>query len=456
MRVAIFVLSVSVSFLSLLPAHAQPRGDWQSADQSAIHQRIAAGEAASVLAWLTAQASEHLHDAQFNYTLGLAAAAADKKPLAIDAFERAVLIDPRFAAAWLELALLVAHFGDTQTALNIFDHVLTQFDPPSEVRKKINRLSRALLFSERAQRASSWQAEIYVGAGVVTNVNAGLTNLNFLLYLPSTDPLPVRANDALKPRSDTAMMFRALAVHAQPLNTGFSSQTILTLGARHYSTERDYRQAELGLWWQLERKLSEGTSWRIRPGLRVAEQDARSQVAAASLMYGFSRQLARDCQSTLFMEPEWREVAGAGVGSQTLWVGAQAGCEAGIGQLSGYVRAGSDRPQAERAGGDTHRVEAQASWRQRFTVAGGPYEAGALFFGARYADREPYSALLGENTRRVVQRRVFRVGLDREIGSLKNTKVSVYYQINEDRSESSLFSTRGQEVFFGLKRGVGW
>jgi len=55
-----------------------------------------------------------------------------------------------------------------------------------------------------------------------------------------------------------------------------------------------------------------------------------------------------------------------------------------------------------------------------------------------------------------VQRRVFRVGLDREIGSLKNTKVSVYYQINEDRSESSLFSTRGQEVFFGLKRGVGW
>ena len=451
MHLAIAVLTLVFSFFALLPVQAQVPL-WPDTDRAALAKRIASGEAAQVLAELSAQAQVHLHDPEFNYWLGLAALNTDKKPLAMDSFERAVLINPKHAGAWLELALLHAQFGDEQTALRIFDHVLTQFDPPSDVRQKIDAFKREMASRKRTQFLSIWQAEVHAGIGYASNVNAGLNNLNFLLYLPDASPVLVRANDALKARSDTALMLRAIAARTQTIDADYATETIVTLGARHYTSERDYRQADLGLWWQVQRRLNANSDWRIRPGIRLAQQDAQTEVAVASLLAGFGWQLTATCQSMVFAEPELRRVSGIGVGSQTLWVGAQSACRTGFGQIGGYVRLGSDRPDGARAGGTTERAEAQVSFRRSLAPWSPLYEVEASVFGARYADREVYSSLLGENSKRIVERWVARVGLERQLEGIPRTKVSVYYLNTQDKSGISLFSTQGEEVFVGLKR----
>lgn len=445
-----FAIGIGSFFLAVAAAAAQPL--WNEAYRAQLPARLAAGQAETLLNDLSREAPLHLTDPEFNYWLGVVAAAAGKKPLAMDSFERAVLINPKHAGAWLELALLHAQFGDEQTAHSILDHVMTQFDPPLDVKKRIESLRRELTKKTTAQRASVWQAEVQAGVGYVSNVNAGLSNLNFLLYLPDAAPIVARANESLKARGDSAVTLRVLAARSEVLDARDSTETIVTVGARHYLSEQAYRQADLGVWWQFQRKLLPGLDLRIRPGLRVAQQDAQTRVAVGSFLTGLGWSFDRECQSMVFVEPEWRRVSGAGVGSETLWFGAQSGCRLGRGQVGGFLRAGADRPDGQRAGGITDRLEAQISFRQPLGSWATGYEFEGSVFGARYADRGVYSPLLGENSKRVVERWVTRVGLERQLEGIPRTKVSIYYLSTQDKSWISLFSTQGEEVFVGLKR----
>lgn len=134
-----------------------------------IRTLLAAGRAAEAYQRLAPDEFRRAGDAEFDYLLGLAALESGRPSLATLAFERVLAVDPRFAAARLDMGRAYYALGDLDRAHREFEVVRT-LDPPPAAIATIDNYERAIDARRNPKRLRlTGYAE--VGTGTDSNVN---------------------------------------------------------------------------------------------------------------------------------------------------------------------------------------------------------------------------------------------------------------------------------------------
>ena len=136
------------------------------------------GKAGEAFALLKSVESDMIGDSEFDYLYGLAALENSQMGEAMFALQRAIELDPGYAAARMELAR--AHFqtGDLPEAKRQFD-ILASQNPPATARAAI---TERLAMIERMQSLMDTKLQYYLrtGSGYDSNANSA-TDLNSFL-----------------------------------------------------------------------------------------------------------------------------------------------------------------------------------------------------------------------------------------------------------------------------------
>jgi hypothetical protein len=118
----------------------------------------------------------------FDYLLGISALDSHRPKDAAFALERAVVTQPEFLGARLDLARAQFESGDYALARTQFQFLLTQ-DPPQDTRAVIQRYLQSMGDSTGARSArfsSRWSAQAQFGAGYDSNANGSTHEQSFL------------------------------------------------------------------------------------------------------------------------------------------------------------------------------------------------------------------------------------------------------------------------------------
>lgn len=347
MRYAIWILSFFIVFSDSAAAQVE----WTDSYKNQIISRLSSGSAQEVLDELLTLSGPLTEDAEYSYWLGVVRAALGKKHQAFESFERAVLIDPRHAGAWLELGLLYADSGDLNTATLVLDHVEQQFQPNFFIRKKIEDLRRGIAYQLRFSGQPKWAADVEIGFGHVSNVNMGLEKSDFLFYGPNIDPIVVRADKSIRARSDSALRARLFAVRSESINSATNAELVVSTGVRHYPAESQFGYTDAGIWWQLNHRLSDLLELRVRPGLQYSRQKFGAVATQTGALLGVGTTLFSGCRTFVFSQPELVSPPGAAVESRVYWWGLSTDCVLVGGRGGVDLRSGVDRPSNRRLGG---------------------------------------------------------------------------------------------------------
>ena len=358
------------------------------------------GKPDEALAIVAAEESALANDPEYDYLLGTTALAAGKPAVAVNALERAVLVQPGFAGAWLDLAIAHFRLGDIEVADGILQHIDTQFDPPPHLRTEIAEVRRKIA---RARLTSGWQAEFGAFTGHTNNANFGLSVSSLQLNLSGT-PVSLLLDPSYSPRSDSFNEFRATATgrfdHAE------SAQSEIYASARYrgYTTEstHDQRNAIISAMWRrpLDWIAIEGAS--VVAGGSARSLSYPGQTVTITQASGGLRLPVGSCQVTGRADLEYRFFSGLGAYDAGIpWLGVSAECAKGDIQYGGQQRIGLDYSINNRPGGNTLRTETVGfgRWHARPNL-----QLGAMMFFAYAKDADPYSPLLARGDQRWVNR----------------------------------------------------
>lgn len=228
-------LTHSLRLLCLLPLVAWAQPAPPSLQQ--LLKQVASQPPETAWQHLQQHASHYLNDPDYNYALGVYASASGNYGQAINAFERAVLLQPSHAGAWLDLAIAYRRAGDSQTALELLAHIRTNLHPPAYLQPLLEEFTRDW------QPPSPWTSQLRLEAGHSTNPAAAASSTNIPLYLGQWTSLPLADN-----HRPSASPYASLGVDLQRQQAGHQ----LTLGAslRHYPHTDSANQHQLLLAWQ--------------------------------------------------------------------------------------------------------------------------------------------------------------------------------------------------------------
>jgi tetratricopeptide (TPR) repeat protein len=139
------------------------------------------GRAAEAYALLERFEFEQSGDTNFDYWLGVSALESGRPDRATLALERALIVNPDFLGARLDLARAYFALGDMQRARQEFDLVLAQ-NPPLPARATIDRYLAEI--ERRTETARTrWSAYLETTAGRDSNVNNATSRSNVFVPL---------------------------------------------------------------------------------------------------------------------------------------------------------------------------------------------------------------------------------------------------------------------------------
>lgn len=174
-------------------------------------------------------------DADYGYKLGIAALDSDKPDRAAIALERALIVDPDFSGARLELARAYFATSKYDLARNQFDLVLTQ-NPPEEVKGVVQKYLAAIQerHTAKPQKADAYpERAAEIEQAPETNGNTALVNIsrfdvkgNTLLDAAQVENLlaPFKGKD----RSYADIQRALEALEGAYRNTGYSAVHVVT------------------------------------------------------------------------------------------------------------------------------------------------------------------------------------------------------------------------------------
>jgi tetratricopeptide (TPR) repeat protein len=448
---------------SLVPQYPLPK-DQLALEQLAQRQHAAAGERGC------------LQSAQFHAWWGATLLALGRPVEAIEPLERALLQDPDLPGAQLDLAQALAAEGDTASARSFLSAMRQRPDLPMPIGSAIDRqLDLLALPSQIAGAvAQGWQSRWQLSAlgGADSNLNSGPAASEITLTFPQGSQTLPLASAAL-PRSGGAAM---AGIQWQGLRVRGESLWVLQaeLKARQSrESDTNYEQSDAAATWL--QAPAAPRQWVVR-------------VASTNLRYGGAN-LLRATRGTL--QYQWETAARGDPGRR--WADALSGCRpaaslelehrrypssAGLDGLyeggalgllcrraddarsggsgdtltahtsfySVQARVGTDHPlDNERPGGSYRRNEFRAQWEGPLPTKG---RAGVQWTTTRQADRDPYSALLG-NVPRQTLRHVLQVEASWPL--FERLSVVANAEISRQTSNLSIFEMRQRSVYVGLR-----
>lgn len=395
-------------------------------EAAALHR---AGRFKDALALLSAYEGEFAGDPQFDYQLGVAALESGQPAMAQQALERAVLVRPDFAGAWIDLALAHARLGEAETSLQIVAHVEESFSVPLPLREQLLSLRADL---QELRRRPVANPNVLLGArtgylqlsgGRDSNANLGLAASVLSLTPIGSPPVQVEISPSARATADAFMQLRGSL--QQTLNFGELHKGRLTISGQYkeFGAQKEYSLGDLALSYGHEHTLPHAQDWAVEGvasargiaigGSRLATLGSAS-VGLVYYQYG--------CRFGGRVGSEARNYGLSGyVDSTVATVSLSATCQRGPSQYGLVMSAANDTPNSQRAGGETGRYELGAHYAVQYTPR---LAMLATALVGSYRDARGYSPLLENGATRRITR-----------GS---ARVEMLWQIFVDRPEWAL------------------
>lgn len=357
------------------------------------------------------------------------------------ALEKALLLAPDLAGAQLDYAQALAELGELTPARQLAGEVARRPDAPKGV--------QSWLYDQ----LGSWRGEGWrLGwswdwlAGTERNLNSAPGIRYLTLTLPGGN-VPLELDNIEDPQPGSALKSDLLIAAAHRLGKG-----VIQLGGEHLQRHSPGRSAS-------RQELTSAhlaylhPLWNGRWGLRL--EDTRVRLAAAPAYLGSGWNLYYQLPASLL--PTGCSLNLGRVGEQRRYPGAEhqnghyramllhQSCQRGDGRLQFSLQHGTDRAVApQRLGGDQRRTDASLSLGQRL----GDERLTLTLAASRAADRQNYSALLGNQPRRT-ERLSLRLHWEHPL----TPHLSLIGQAERSAQHSNidLFGMRNSTLYFGLR-----
>jgi len=335
--------------------------------------------------------------------LGELALIADLPDAARQSLERAVLIDPNLPGAWLDLSVALLRLGEMEQSQQYLDYVQREFAPQEKMQLIVNQLQSKI--KQLVEKKYRWQYVVTTGLGYDSNANSGLST-NLIALTSGTDRILLTLSDDYQARPDFYGVMGIQAKQERTLSgTDWKLQYGYGLRQRQFFKESNFSTSELGI--QIQGIRPNG----IGSYLFVSGQFEYIRLGQQSVLADTRLTLAHDiswdsCQMMPGLELEKREhLLESQLSGQITWAVGHAVCQWGAWRGGLIGRAGFDRPTGQRAGGQTHRMEAQLYADKKLSE----HLHIKLLIGVFSAkDREGYSPWLENEARRFVSRMQYR------------------------------------------------
>jgi hypothetical protein len=382
------------------------------------------------------------------YNLALSALAADQSDLARQTLERVVTSRPRFAGAWLDLALATYRSGDAAAALEHLEYLRSQFTLPPALAAQVDYwylLWQLPQDPAPATWARGWHGQVLLGYGYDSNANAGLASDQITLNLPSGSVI-FDVDSAYLPRADWFGLLGVNATGATMALGGGRLTPVFYLRSKQLVHETDFSSIDVqpGLMFQLP--VAGDGLWQYN--LYAQHYSLGGQALFNGLRLSTQRSQAwNTCYWSVGAEVEDRyHQRVPNLGGTLLSLNAGLGCRLpASAYLGGTFRAGYERTRFDRAGGDNQGTELTVFYDHPLNDS---QSLQANLQLSQLGDREGYSPLMEDNAPRRIQRLALALGMRQAINHEWEARLSyIYFQ---QRANLPLFRQQGSLLMLGI------
>lgn len=329
--------------------------------------------------------------------------------------EDIVAAHPRFAGAWLDLALAAWQAGDTVAALEHLAYVRQHFPLPPALYRQIlawqqhwqSSAPAAPVADDRSARPQDWQAELSLEQGHNSNVNGGLLHDQIALSLPEGGVVSLPIDAAYYPRGDRYTQLGLLAAKKMAYDFGLL-HPLLYVRERRMQTESAYDQSDVqaGLIYQTLPNES-GRRWQLSLFWRQDRQGGRALLETRRLSLQRQYQ-GQHCRTFWGGEIEARNYFNHPLDGRLYWLSLGGSCILPTAtQLTLNLRGGRDRPRGrDRPGGEMHQYDIGL---QAIQPLGGGRSLEVRWQSQRSQDQAGYSPLLAQNAPRRLRRNQYEL-----------------------------------------------
>lgn len=374
---------------------------------------------------------------------------------AIEALERALLLEPEHLGTQLDYAQALIAIGDGASATSILVALQAQPDVPRHLvpllAGQLQALQQVAAPDLMAPKGLLSRVTFTQSLGGDSNLNNATTASNIILTYPSAD-LDLPLQDASRPQSGamaaSVLQWTGLLAHGRQM------WLLQARGqARHTAAAANrYQQAELDATWLQDPAAARQWTGRIEHAQFIWGGKKLYASKKAGLQHQWVHNAgALNCRTAVGAELEHRAFPGSRT-MDGLYRGGvfNLACQKQQDSLSLQLRAGLDRPyQTDRVGGVQRQNEARVQWQ--FSAAGSQWLAEYSY--QRQQDATGYSPLLSRNATRRVTRQALRLEASRPTHwpALGDPQWFGNVELTRQTSNLQLFASSRSAVQTGLR-----
>lgn len=386
-----------------------------------------------------------LHNAPYYRGLAQAWLAMGNTAPALEALERALLLEPDHPGTQLDYAQTLLAVGDVASARPLLGQLQTRADVPAHLQPL---LQQQLAQLNAAQNAGPWVQRLTVSAAVVadSNLNNAPANNTLTLTLPQGN-INLALASGYQRQAGVGQLLQAQWVALQPV------------GAQMWVWQADVRQRHHALPAHRYTQANASATWLQAPD---APRQWLAQAHASTLYWGGQHlhqslrgglqhqwQFTAGCHGALGGELEGREypfspsLNGVYRGLNAQWV-----CQMPTQRWQLQLRAGQDQAeQNTRAGGHYRQQELHLSWQKHW----GPQQLVLAYQLAWQQDGTGYSPLLQANAPRQQQRQALGLEWAAPLAAGSAWQWYASLEWSRQRSNLGLFATARHALGLGVR-----
>lgn len=395
-------------------------------------------EAYEILAPFETSAS---NDPRYNYLLGLTALKTGRHSLAVNAFERTLLLQPYNAGAHLDLAISLVKLKNYQKAQETLSKLKNNFVVPKEISKVIRNLENNIYQS--LNRSTYKAYSVHLEAGHASNVNSGTDNQLIELDLGSGPVLLPISNNSLS-QPDTFLATGVNGTYIKTLNN-YRLKFISAIQRKDYTSlnEFDSLNVVFGASFGLSNKENS-----IESGLFFSNVwlNSNQYQKIASSITSYSYQLNKNSGIGTHIRvalEEYKQSPNNNVSQ--IEAGAHFNKALSFFDKAFLFQTTAKLSQAkaknDRAGGNQNRFDLSARFSTNILDNA---TAKAEIYRIRSRDTEAYNQLLFGNTTRLTDKRGFKLAYERKIQ--KNSNITIQLDHNRQKSNIGLFESKSTNI----------